>query len=108
MPDDVVKCVAALLNFAFLARRSAHDMEALDAMEQALEPFHKYCGAFKDAGIRGDGFSLPRQHALVHYVENIKLFGSPNGICSSITESAHSIRKSGHLRGKQYGTGLRH
>ena len=40
-------------------------------------------------GVRPDGFALPRQHALVHYVNAIHLFGSPNGLCSSITESKH-------------------
>ncbi|KAF9784556.1 hypothetical protein BJ322DRAFT_1006884, partial [Thelephora terrestris] len=35
------------------------------------------------------GFSLPCQHLMVHYYNNIKNFGSPNGLCSSITESKH-------------------
>ncbi|KDQ54013.1 hypothetical protein JAAARDRAFT_697367, partial [Jaapia argillacea MUCL 33604] len=39
--------------------------------------------------IRPDGFSLPRQHVLNHYVDAIHNFGSPNGICSSITELKH-------------------
>jgi hypothetical protein len=34
-------------------------------------------------------FSLPRQHSMVHYVHCIRLFGAPNGLCSSITESKH-------------------
>ena len=37
------------------------------------------------------GFSLPRQHSLVHYHDNIKNFSSPNGLCSSITESKHIV-----------------
>jgi hypothetical protein len=41
------------------------------------------------AGVRPDGFALPRQHALVHYLMLIRLFGLPNGLCSSITESKH-------------------
>ena len=32
---------------------------------------------------------LPRQHAFNHYYSLIQLFGSPNGVCSSITESEH-------------------
>ena len=35
------------------------------------------------------GFSLPRQHSIVHYPDLIRLFGAPNGLCSSITESKH-------------------
>jgi len=29
------------------------------------------------------------QHSLLHYLHSIHLFGSPNGLCSSITESKH-------------------
>ncbi|KIK17376.1 hypothetical protein PISMIDRAFT_45620, partial [Pisolithus microcarpus 441] len=29
------------------------------------------------------------QHALVHYETLIHLFGAPNGLCTSITESKH-------------------
>ena len=32
---------------------------------------------------------MPRQHALKHYPCSICLFGSPNGLCSSMTESKH-------------------
>lgn len=58
-------------------------------MHAALEKFHTHRTIFQDVGIQPDGFSLPRQHALDHYVEGIELFGSPNGVCSSITESKH-------------------
>lgn len=34
-------------------------------------------------------FSLPRQHSLAHYPHNIREFGAPGGLCSSITESRH-------------------
>ena len=36
-----------------------------------------------------DGFALPRQHSLVHYVNLIRAFGALNGLCSSIMESKH-------------------
>ncbi|KAG5220588.1 C2H2-type domain-containing protein [Salix suchowensis] len=39
-------------------------------------------------GVR-TSISLLRQHSLVHYASKIELFGSPNGHCSSITESKH-------------------
>jgi len=39
--------------------------------------------------VRPDGISLPRQHALMHYISLIRQFGAPNGLCSSITESKH-------------------
>ncbi|KAH9948897.1 hypothetical protein B0H21DRAFT_844257 [Amylocystis lapponica] len=89
VPDDMVHCFAAYLDFCYLARRSAHDTPTLVAMQEALDRFHQYRIIFETVGIRTDGFSLPRQHALEHYIKNIRLFGSPNGICSSITESKH-------------------
>ncbi|KAL7283046.1 hypothetical protein ACG7TL_002470 [Trametes sanguinea] len=89
VPSQMVRCLAAFLDFCYLARRSAHDTHTLEAMEQTLEHFHGLRTIFEDAGIRPDGFGLPRQHALVHYVQSIRMFGSPNGLCSSITESRH-------------------
>lgn len=50
--------------------------------------FHHYRQIFIETGVRTD-ISLPRQHSLMHYVRSIRLFGSPNGLCSSITESKH-------------------
>lgn len=84
----MVQCIASLLDFAYLARRSEHDTHSLEAMDAALKTFHELREVFREAGVR-DNFALPRQHSLVHYVESIRKFGSPNGLCSSITESKH-------------------
>ncbi|TFK84740.1 hypothetical protein K466DRAFT_496044 [Polyporus arcularius HHB13444] len=89
VPAKMVQCVAALLDFAYLARRPEHDTFSLEAMGVALAYFHDLRQIFIDTGVRPTGFNLPRQHALLHYVENIEKFGSPNGLCSSITESKH-------------------
>ncbi|KAH9946447.1 hypothetical protein B0H21DRAFT_779117 [Amylocystis lapponica] len=91
VPDKMVMCVAAFLDFCYLAQRPAHDSATLQAMTDALERFHTHRIIFEEVGVRPDGFSLLRQHALVHYVLSIKLFGSPNGLCSSITESKHIV-----------------
>ncbi|KAI0351062.1 hypothetical protein OH77DRAFT_1506733 [Trametes cingulata] len=89
VPDKMVQCLAAFLDFCYLARRSAHDTYTLQAMRETLDRFHKLRIVFEEAEVRLDGFALPRQHALVHYIRSIQLFGSPNGLCSSITESRH-------------------
>jgi hypothetical protein len=39
--------------------------------------------------VRSHPLQLPRQHAFNHYYYLIIAFGSPNGLCSSITESKH-------------------
>lgn len=87
----MVQCFAAFLDFAYLARRSKHDTVTLQAMEGALQCFHELRTVFVETGVRPDGFGLPRQHSLVHYVLSIEKFGSPNGLCSSITESKHIV-----------------
>ncbi|THH29603.1 hypothetical protein EUX98_g4593 [Antrodiella citrinella] len=89
IPDQMVQCVAALLDFSYLARRNSHDATSLQQMQEALDRFHATRTIFEDVGVRPDGFCLPRQHSLRHYIYSIKLFGSPNGLCSSITESRH-------------------
>jgi hypothetical protein len=86
----MVKCVSAFLDFCYIARRNAITSDALDELESALARFHFHREAFVGtAGVNGDQISLPRQHALKHYLRSIRLFGSPNGLCSSITESKH-------------------
>ncbi|KDQ55245.1 hypothetical protein JAAARDRAFT_196095 [Jaapia argillacea MUCL 33604] len=77
------------LDFCYLAHRSAHNNDTLSQMQEALTRFHEHRTIFEDTGIHPDGFSLPRQHTLNHYIDTICNFGSPNGICSSITESKH-------------------
>jgi hypothetical protein len=85
----MVRCVAAFLDFCYLARCAVHTSITLTKMDTALSLFHRLRYVFEDAGIRPDGFGLPRQHSLVHYTENIRLFGSLTGLDSSITESKH-------------------
>jgi hypothetical protein len=88
--DAIVRCFVHLLDFAYLARRNSQHTTTLVAMERALQQFHIERQFFARAGVRDDdNFSLPRQHALIHYIYGIRNFGSPNGLDSSITESKH-------------------
>ncbi|KIN94059.1 hypothetical protein M404DRAFT_169319, partial [Pisolithus tinctorius Marx 270] len=57
-------------------------------IDNALRHFHLYWKVFWNAGVV-DTFSLPRQHTMKHYYHLICQFGTPNGLCSSITESKH-------------------
>jgi hypothetical protein len=87
-PPDVIRTFRALLEFYYIARRDVITEDDLDELESAITRFHKYREVFSP--IRGkNGFSLPRQHAIVHYPAVIRLFGAPNGVCTSITESKH-------------------
>src|SRR5882724_10409056 len=85
----MVKCISAFLDFCYIVCRSSLDESALGAAEEALARFHSHCVIFQEYGVRPNGFSLPRQHALMHYCHLIEQFGAPNGLCSSITESQH-------------------
>ena len=92
VPRDIVRCFHAYLDFCYIARMSIFTRSALDRLDEALKHFHKYRTIFQELGVRDStpsGFSLPRQHAMVHYRQHIENFGAPNGLCSSITESKH-------------------
>jgi hypothetical protein len=86
----MVKCISAFLDFCYIVRRNALTTTDLESLQDALSRFHHHREVFVGtAGVNGDRISLPRQHSLVHYLRSIQLFGSPNGLCSSITESKH-------------------
>ena len=57
-------------------------------LEMPFPVFHKYHEIFILSGVWKD-FLVQRQHALIHYPLLIHLFGAPNGLCLSITESKH-------------------
>ncbi|KAJ7017646.1 hypothetical protein C8F04DRAFT_1214956 [Mycena alexandri] len=88
VPSDMVKCLAAFIDFCYTVRRNCITTEDFPRLKNQLARFHQYRAVFIDCGVRTD-ISLPRQHSLVHYIPSIVLFGSPNGLCSSITESKH-------------------
>jgi hypothetical protein len=85
----MVQTMRAFLEFCYIARHDVHDSNSLRALDDALRRFHRHREIFRTSGLRADGFNLPRQHSLIHYVKLIRAFGSPNGLCSSITESKH-------------------
>jgi len=92
VPREVVRCFNAYLDFCYIARASVFTKSTLDQLDDALNRFHEYRKVFQRIGVRDPtpaGFSLPRQHAMVHYCQHIENFGAPNGLCSSITESKH-------------------
>ncbi|KAH9159540.1 hypothetical protein EDB89DRAFT_2117724 [Lactarius sanguifluus] len=70
VPSAMVRCVVAFMD------------------AYCVKTFHELRAIFIKAGVRAT-FSLPRQCALKHFYHSIHLFGSPNGLCSSITESKH-------------------
>ena len=77
------------MDFCYLVRRDMIDNDTLASIQDALDRFHHHRKVFLVLGVHLAGFSLPRQHSLTHYHHLIRLFGAPNGLCLSITESKH-------------------
>lgn len=95
VPPRMVKAIALFLEFCYLVRRPVLDDDDLDKLDDVLASYLREREIFRTEDIRPTGFDLPRQHALCHYRDMILLFGAPNGLCSSITESKHikAVRK---------------
>jgi len=89
VPPDVIRAFRTFLDFCYLVRRDMFDEDTLVLIQDALDHFNRYQDIFLDIGVRPRGFSLPQQHSLCHYRHLIRLFGAPNGHCTSITESMH-------------------
>ena len=84
----MVQALSAFMDFCYLVRRNILDESTLDAIDAAVARFHACHVIFEDFGIRNN-FSLPCQHSLKHFRHLIQMFGTLNGLCSSITESKH-------------------
>ncbi|KAF8325909.1 hypothetical protein F5887DRAFT_1065217 [Amanita rubescens] len=89
VPPELTQCLAAFLNFCYIVRRPEIGEAGLVDIQNELTKYHTLREVFRKSGIRPDGFNLPRQHAMVHYIRMIRMFGAPTGLCSSITESRH-------------------
>ncbi|KAG2102871.1 uncharacterized protein F5147DRAFT_746797 [Suillus discolor] len=88
VPDDMVQAFRALLEFCDIVRTDVVTDDTLTELKDALRHFHTYCTIFQTTSVRFN-ISLPRQHSLIHYELLIRMFGAPNGLCLSITESKH-------------------
>ncbi|KAJ8095642.1 hypothetical protein PM082_022988 [Marasmius tenuissimus] len=88
VPSDIVKTFSAFMECCFIVRKNSLTADDFAAFDYHLSRFHEYREIFITTGVRDD-LSLPRQHALKHYPRGLRTFGSPNGLCSSITESKH-------------------
>lgn len=86
----MVRAFSAFLDFCYLVRRDTIDEDTIDQISDALERYHCEREIFEITGVR-ESISLPRQHAMKHYIRMIRQFGSPNGLCSSMMEAKHIV-----------------
>ena len=92
VPSEMVRTLSTFLDFCYYAQRNSLNESVLGSLERALECFHHHCHIFQETGVCEHGlkgFSLPCQHSMMHYRHLSQEFGTPNGLCSSITESKH-------------------
>ncbi|KAF8877778.1 hypothetical protein BD779DRAFT_1448216, partial [Infundibulicybe gibba] len=89
VPPQMVRALSAFLDFCYLVRRNIINKATLDVIDDALARFHRDQIIFEEVGVQSHGFSLPCQHSMMHYCFLIEMFGVPNSLCSSITESKH-------------------
>ncbi|KAL0568424.1 hypothetical protein V5O48_013559 [Marasmius crinis-equi] len=93
LPEKMVQCLVAFLDFCYLVRRNDFTQKNLDKIQEAVDRFNEAHEIFRydpDADVQVcQHFSIPRMHAMMHYRELVLEFGAPNGVCSSITESRH-------------------
>ena len=108
VPDNVIRTFCAFFEFCYIVRRNIITDDTLVELQDALSRFHWYCEVFRDIGVCPDGFALPRQHSLTHYKSLIRLFGAPNGLCTSITKSRHimAVKKPWWCSNKHNALGL--
>ena len=71
MPDEMVKAIHAFFDFCYIARHDTHDMHNLSALDDALQWFHQHREIFQASGVCVEGFNLPQQHSLLHYLKLI-------------------------------------
>ncbi|KIK34572.1 hypothetical protein CY34DRAFT_97728 [Suillus luteus UH-Slu-Lm8-n1] len=88
VPTDVVRTFHAFLEFCYLVQHNIITESTLVQIQDALDRFHRYRKVFESTGVVPT-FSLPQQHSCSHYILLVRLFGTPNGLCSSITETKH-------------------
>ncbi|KAG1845610.1 hypothetical protein C8R48DRAFT_750725 [Suillus tomentosus] len=88
VPVEIVRTFRAFLEFCYIVRKNTITEGTLEKLQDATSRFHHYRKIFLETDTVST-FSLPRQHSVSHYLQLIRLFGAPNGLCSSITESKH-------------------
>lgn len=89
VPTEIVQCFTAFLDACYIIRRADINEGNISELQRATGRFYESQEIFRVLGVRPNGFPLPLQHSLIHYAHQIREFGAPGGLCSSITESRH-------------------
>jgi hypothetical protein len=79
--SEITQCLSTFMDLCYIFRRNAITSTTLSKAKALLDKFHNLRQFFVHASVH-TSTSLPRQHALLHYITSIPLFGSLNGLCS--------------------------
>lgn len=86
--EHVHEAVRALLDFVYIAQLPEATTSTIAELEDALDRFHEHKDVFIELGARMH-FNFPKMHALEHYVESLKLFGTADNFNTSYSERLH-------------------
>jgi len=88
VPNGVITCVKALLDFIYLAQYKAHDNETLAYLEKTLKTFEDNKKILIDLTLHPT-LNIPKFHALRHYINSIKMFGTTDNYNTEMFERFH-------------------
>lgn len=86
--SQLIGAIRAILDFFYLAQYPIHTSETLTSLEDALNRFHAHKDIFVELHVR-EAFNITKLHALRHYAEAIKLFGTTDNYNTQATERLH-------------------
>jgi hypothetical protein len=86
--NQVISATSALLELTYLMRYQSHNDDSLNTMQAAIDCFHANKEVFMELGIRED-FNFQKMHAIQHFIDSIRLFGSADGYSTEISEWLH-------------------
>ncbi|KAG0691776.1 hypothetical protein DFH29DRAFT_818958 [Suillus ampliporus] len=84
----VAQAARAIIDFIFYAQFHSHTSQSLEALQSALDEFHRHKEIFVQLEVRED-FNIPKMHSMQHYVASIKSRGSADGFNTEFPERLH-------------------
>ncbi|KAG0699298.1 hypothetical protein DFH29DRAFT_983570 [Suillus ampliporus] len=84
----VAQAARTIIDFIFYAQFHSHTSQSLEALQSALDEFHRHKEIFVQLEVRED-FNIPKMHSMQHYVASIKSWGSADGFNTEFPERLH-------------------
>ena len=88
VPSRFILVVRSLLNFIYLSQLRYHTSTTMKLLETCLKTFHIHKDIIIELNIQ-QHFNIPKVHALIHYMDCIRSFGSTDGYNTESPERLH-------------------